>query len=93
MWYTYKDDTLLLTVHVQPGAKITEINNIYSAALKIRLKAPPVDGKANDALKKYLALLFEVPKQQVQIRHGQHSKRKIIAIIKSHIDPNILIKT
>ena len=49
------DGRITLTLHIQPGAKKTEFAGLHGDALKIRLAAPPVDGKANEALIKFVA--------------------------------------
>ena len=59
-WFRYDDATnLVLTLHIQPGAKRTEAIGLHGDALKIKLAAAPVDGKANAVLVKYLAECFE----------------------------------
>lgn len=82
MWHTIntENNTITLTIHVQPGAKTTEIVGLYNDALKIRLSAPPVDGKANQALIDYLAGCFKVPKRDVTLESGQSSRRKRLRI-------------
>lgn len=70
----------LLTVHVQPGAKRTEIVGEHGDALKIRLNAPPVDGKANEALLAFLADLLKLARRDLVLRAGQTSRRKLIGI-------------
>ena len=55
-WYRLTGDGCIsLTLHIQPGAKRTEFAGLHGDALKIRLAAPPVDGKANEALIKFIA--------------------------------------
>ena len=54
-WLLADDNGVLLRLHVQPGAKHTEVAGLYGEALKIRLAAPPVDGKANACLIAFLA--------------------------------------
>ncbi len=71
---------LVLTLHVQPGARRTEIAGVHGDALKVRLAAPPVDGKANALLLRYLAAAFGVPQRAVTLRHGETSRRKIVRI-------------
>lgn len=70
----------ILAVHVQPGAKRTEIVGEHGDALKIRLAAPPVDGKANDALLAFLADTLGLPRREVSLRAGQTSRRKLVAV-------------
>ncbi len=80
-----------LTLHIQPGAKKTEIAGEHGDALKIRLAAPPVDGKANAALLSYLAQAFGVPQRQVILKQGDTSRRKVVEISGSQIAPASLL--
>ena len=67
-------------LHIQPGAKKTEIVGMYGAALKIRLAAPPVDGKANQALINFLANHLGVSKRSVTLIGGETSRAKRLRI-------------
>ena len=71
---------LHLTVHVQPGAKTTSCAGIHGDALKIRLAAPPVDGKANQALISWLAKTLSCPQHAIELIRGQTSRRKTLCI-------------
>ena len=66
----------LLTVHVQPNARVTECVGIHGDALKIRLAAPPVDGAANDELVRFLARQCSIPPLSVHIQSGLGSRHK-----------------
>lgn len=90
-WYRRCGDVLTLTLHVQPGAKRSEIAGLHGDALKIRLAAPPVEGRANEALLKFIAALFGVPLRQVELRQGGQSRHKVIAITGSAIEPESLL--
>jgi uncharacterized protein len=70
----------LLTVHVQPNARITECVGIHGEALKIRVAAPPVEGAANDELVRFLARQCSIPLASVHIQSGLGSKRKRIVL-------------
>lgn len=70
----------VLTVHVQPGAKRTEIVGVHGDALKIRLAAPPVDGKANECLLSFIAGILAVARREVELVSGQTSRRKRVRI-------------
>lgn len=72
--------TVTLTLHLQPGAKKTEIAGLHGDALKIRLAAPPVDGKANAALIDFIAHTLKLPKAAVTLKSGQTSRRKVLEI-------------
>lgn len=84
-------DVITILLYVQPGAKTTEITGLYDGALKIRLNAPPVDGKANERLQKYLAQLFGVSFRNVHLIRGEKTRRKVFEVIGSTVDPESLI--
>lgn len=71
---------IVLTLHIQPGAKKTEIAGLHGEALKIRLVAPPVDGKANDCLIAFLAEALDVPRAQVELISGHGSRQKRVRV-------------
>ncbi len=70
----------MLTLHVQPGAKHTEVAGRHGDALKVRLAAPPVEGKANAELLRYLAYAFGVPLRNVTLLRGGASRHKVARI-------------
>jgi len=72
------DGTVTLTIHAQPGAKRTEIVGLHGEALKIRLAAPPIDGKANAKLIDFLASFLEVPKAGVSVLAGESARHKVV---------------
>ena len=72
--------TFNLSVYVLPRSSKTEIVGMHGGALKIKLKAPPVDGAANEELIKFLAEKLRIPKKNIKILKGQNQKRKIISI-------------
>lgn len=90
-WYRRTGETLTLTLHVQPGAKRTELAGLHGDALKIRLAAPPVEGRANEALLKFIAERFGVPLRQVELKQGGQSRHKVVAITGSQLDPQTLL--
>jgi uncharacterized protein (TIGR00251 family) len=69
-----------LAVQIQPNAKKTEVVGVLDDALKIKLQAQPIEGKANEALVKYLARALGVPRSAVTITHGQTNKRKLVEV-------------
>jgi uncharacterized protein (TIGR00251 family) len=72
-----KDGAVLLTVHVQPKASRAKVAGLFGDdAVKICITAPPVDGKANEALSKFLATLFRLPKSAVTLEAGQQGRTK-----------------
>jgi uncharacterized protein (TIGR00251 family) len=79
-WRREDGDSVVLSLHVQPGAKRTAIDGTYGEALKVRLAAPPVDGKANGELRRYLAEMFGVPLAAVTLVRGETSRQKTVRI-------------
>jgi len=80
-WYRVATDgRITLTLHIQPGAKKTEFAGQHGDALKIRLAAPPVDGKANEALVKFIAETLGIARSEVSIKSGHTSRRKVVEI-------------
>ena len=71
---------MILELHVQPGAARSEFAGEHGGRLKLRLAAPPIDGKANAALVAFLADYFNVPKRNVRIAAGLKSRRKRVVI-------------
>ena len=79
-WLRAGKGHITLSLHIQPGAKKTEVAGVHGDALKIRLAAPPVDGKANAALIEFLATRLGVARAQVTLKSGQTSRRKVLEI-------------
>lgn len=69
-----------VSVQVQPGARRTECAGLHGAHIKIRVAAPPVDGKANVALLEFLSKRLGVHKRDVRIVAGTQSRAKRIVI-------------
>ena len=73
-----------LAVRAQPGAKKTAITGIYGEGaarqLKIAVQAPPLEGRANQALIAYLADLFSLPKNSVELVAGELSRSKVFLL-------------
>jgi len=80
-WLTLAGDgSAVLALH-KPGARKTEVAGLHGEALKIRLAAPPVDGKANAALLAFLAQACGVPKSAVSLLSGETSRSKRVRIV------------
>src|SRR5262245_13299682 len=71
---------LTLRLHVQPGARATGWAGRHGEALKLRLAAPAVEGKANAACIRFLAEAADVPRHAVQITQGELSREKVVTI-------------
>lgn len=85
-WCSVVRQGVRLAVQVAPNAKQSDVIGLQDDMLKIRLHAQPVDGKANEALIRYIADMLDVPKSAVQITHGHTNKRKIVEITATHLD-------
>lgn len=90
-WYRRNGEVITLTLHVQPGAKRTDVAGLHGEALKIRLAAPPIEGRANEALLKFIAESFGVPVRQVELKQGGQSRHKVVAVTGSKVEPESLL--
>jgi len=79
-----RGDGVLLQLRVMPNARRTEVDGLHDGALRVRLAAPPIDGRANEALVAWLAKALGVPKRDVEVLRGESSRRKQVAIAVSH---------
>lgn len=70
----------MLNLHVQPRARAPGIDGLHGARLRVRLAAPPVDGKANEELIGLLALAFGLPRQAVRITRGAQGSAKTVEL-------------
>lgn len=70
----------LFDIYVQPGAKKTEVTGKHDGRLKIRLKAAPIEGKANQELINFFANFFKLRKQDISITQGEKSRYKTVLI-------------
>jgi uncharacterized protein (TIGR00251 family) len=75
-----RDGAATFAVKVHPRAKSNAIAGEVGDALKVALKAPPVDGKANEACVDFFAKLLKVPRSSVTIAAGQTSRNKVIRV-------------
>ena len=67
-------------VRVQPRARKTAVLGVSGDALRIALQAPPVEGRANAALIRFLAEMFQVPRSVITIASGEHGRNKRVAV-------------
>ena len=75
-----KEGGVTIKVRVQPRASRTEIIGEHAGAIKMRVAAPPVDGKANEECRRYLAKLLKVGATSVEIISGDSSRDKVIRV-------------
>lgn len=74
------DGCLRLRCRVIPRSRLSGFDRVRGGELLIRITAPPLDGKANAALRRLLADHFSVPIGQVQVERGQHRRSKLVRI-------------
>lgn len=90
-WYRRDaDGSLVLAIHAQPGAKRTEVAGLHGDALKIRVAAPALEDRANEALIEFIAGRFGVPRRNVTLLSGHKSREKRFAVVGSSADPERL---
>jgi uncharacterized protein len=87
-WRREEAGALVLALHVQPGAARTAIAGVHGDALKIRLAAPPVDGKANAELRRFLAQAFGVALRDVELLRGATARAKLVRISAPALRPD-----
>jgi uncharacterized protein (TIGR00251 family) len=80
-WRRDPHGAVVLVLHVQPGAARSEFAGMYGDALKLRLAAPPIEGKANAELIRFLADLFGVPTRNIVLLRGETSRAKTVRVI------------
>jgi len=83
-WLREDGDGVVLRLHVIPGARRSEVVGVHGegaeARLRLRLAAPPVDGKANAELRRFLAEAFGVPVACVTLDRGEASRQKTVQV-------------
>ena len=88
-WPPYADGSIILQIHAQPGAARTELAGIHGDAIRIRVAAPPVGGKANSVLLRFLADAFGVPPRKVTLVRGDRGRRKAVRIEAPVLRPDV----
>jgi len=79
-WARRGADGWTLAVHVQPGAKRSAVAGMHGSRLKIRIAAPALDGRANDALISFVAERLGIPRGRISVLRGAQSREKLIAV-------------
>jgi len=69
-----------VTVHVLPRASREEVAGLFGDAVRVRLTAPPLDNRANEALVRFLAAALGVPRPRVEIIAGRRGRKKIVRV-------------
>lgn len=81
VWYRWQGNDLLLYCHLQPRASTDSFVGPHGERLKVRISAPPVEGRANTQLVNFLAEQFGVPKREVTVIQGDSSRQKTVRIV------------
>lgn len=71
---------LEIDLSVIPNARRTELVGLHDGALRLRLQAPPVDGKANEAVLRWLAERLQLPRQRLELLRGHSHRRKTVLV-------------
>jgi len=79
-WFRWDGEDLVLACHLQPKASRDEFAGLHGERLKIRLTAPPVEGRANAQLLAFLGKAFGVAKSQVSLEGGELNRQKRVRI-------------
>lgn len=90
-----KTGGVVILLHVLPNAKNTHLLGLHNGAVKLKVKAPPIDGKANQEIVRYFSQILAVNKSKCEILKGDKSKTKQIfiadltaAVVNSHLQQN-----
>ena len=80
-WLEEKENNLILNLRIIPRASKDEIAGCLGDALKIRIQAPPVEGKANQYLIKFLSKHWKIPRRNIELLSGETGRNKRIKLI------------
>jgi uncharacterized protein (TIGR00251 family) len=69
-----------ITVHVKPNSRTESVEIAPDGEYTVRVRVPPVDGKANARVQEILAEYFGCPKRDIELLHGQNGKRKVFEV-------------
>lgn len=86
-WCSVLPGAIRLAVQITANAKKTQVTGVLDDAIKLRLQAQPVDGKANEALVTFIAKALGVQRGAVTITHGQTNKKKLIEVVSATLTP------
>jgi len=79
-WFKEKDGDLIINLRIMPRAAKNAVQGLHGSALKIRIQAPPVEGKANQTLIKFLSKHWKIPRADIQILSGKTGRNKRVCI-------------
>jgi uncharacterized protein (TIGR00251 family) len=79
-WLAGRPGEWSIRIHAMPGAARSGSAGIHDGALKVRIAAPPLEGRANEALRAWIAGRLEVPRSAVEIAQGESGRRKRVRV-------------
>jgi hypothetical protein len=79
-WLLRKGDEVTIALRVQPRASRDEFAGLHGDRLRVRITAPPVDGAANEHLRRFLAGAFDVPASRVRLLKGTSGRDKLVSV-------------
>ena len=91
-WLKIHEKGAVLKLYIQPGASRTELSGVHGERLKIKIKAPPRDGEANQALEDYFSGILNLSRSKVFLIRGESSRQKDLLVELSHERVLILLK-
>jgi len=87
-WFRLEaDGAVTICVHAQPGARRTEVAGLHGDSVRIRVQAPALEDRANEALVDFVAGRFGVPRRDVTLVAGAKSRQKRLRIRGAALDP------
>ena len=92
-WLTRSGTGWTIAVHVQPGAKRSAVAGMHGERLKLKIAAPPVEGRANAAALTFIAERLDVARARVRVASGERSRDKLIAVDAPECDPRRLLRS
>ena len=91
-WLRPHPHVAILEVYVRPSSSLNEICGEHGGRLKIKIKSPPEDGKANLELVSFLALILKIPKNKMTLIKGESSRQKCLLVELSVYEIELMIK-
>lgn len=79
-WLKVHPKGCTLSLYIQPGASRSELSGLHGDRLKVKIKAPPVDGEANACLIEFFAEVLKIPKKKVHLIQGESSRQKVLLV-------------
>ena len=91
-WCSALPGAIRLALQITPNASKTRVVGVQGDCLKLRLRAQPIEGKANEALVKWVARSLGVARGAVVITHGVTSRKKLIVVSSAELTVNEVVK-